>query len=154
MGKSTTRVSAALQAAGISPDVKTVPASTRTAEDAAAACSCELGQIVKSLIFAGGQSNNLFLLLVSGANQVDTKTVSKLIGEPLERADPKDVRARTGFAIGGVSPIGHLERPSAYMDERLFEFDTVWAAAGAPNTVFSIQPQRLETMTAAIRFTA
>ncbi|MEO1745702.1 MAG: YbaK/EbsC family protein [Pseudomonadota bacterium] len=151
MAKSTRRVLDALQQAGIDTEIHTMPSSTRTAEEAADACNCALGQIVKSLIFEGTNSGDLYLLLVSGANQVDLEAVTAEIGEPLQRADPKDVRARTGFAIGGVSPVGHLEQPSTLIDEDLLTFDRVWAAAGAPNAVFEINPQQLLTMTDARR---
>lgn len=152
MGKSTRRVQNALEKAGVDVEIKIMPDSTRTAADAAAACGCAIGQIVKSLIFEGAESGKLHLLLVSGANQVDLDAVSTTIGERLKRANPKDVRARTGFAIGGVAPVGHLEEPSTLIDEHLLIFDTVWAAAGAPNAVFEISPKELEDVSSATRF--
>ncbi|MEO9960570.1 MAG: YbaK/EbsC family protein, partial [Nisaea sp.] len=100
------------------------------------ACGCDVTQIVKSLIFKGGETGALKLLLVSGANQVDLEKAAALVGEPLERADLKEVRKITGFAIGGVSPLGHLTPVETWMDESLLSFETVWAAAGAPNAVF------------------
>ena len=123
--------------------------STRTAEDAAKACGCEVARIVKSLIFAGERSGDLILLLVSGANQVDLTKAAEAVGEPLTRADANDVRARTGFAIGGVSPIGHLTAPKIWIDETLLGFETVWAAAGAPDAVFEVTPKALIDATGA-----
>ena len=137
------RVRAALDAAGLTLDIQTMPASTRTAEEAAAACGCDVGDIVKSLIFKGTESGNLVLLLVSGANQVDLDKAAAAIGEPLARADAKEVRARTGFAIGGVAPLGHLAPVSTWIDETLLERERLWAAAGAPNAVFPISPSDL-----------
>lgn len=121
--------------------------STRTAEDAARACGCAVGQIVKSLIFRG--ERGLVLLLVSGSNRVDTGHVGGLIGEALARADATEVRAETGFAIGGVSPIGHLNAPRIWMDRDLMQYPTIWAAAGAPDAVFEITPSRLAEATGA-----
>ena len=136
MSKSVNRVKAAAEAAGLTVEILRMPDSTRTAAEAAAACGCDVAQIVKSLIFKGGESGALKLLLVSGANQVDLEKAAALVGEPLERADPKEVREITGFAIGGVSPLGHMSPVETWMDETLLGFGTVWAAAGAPNAVF------------------
>lgn len=124
-------------------------ASTRTAEDAARACGCAVGQIVKSLIFRGRDSGALVLLLVAGDNRVDAGLAARAAGEPLDRADAGEVRARTGFAIGGVAPIGHLEAPRILMDRDLLAHDIVWAAAGAPDAVFSVAPADLARATAA-----
>ena len=149
MSKSVKRVQRAAEELGLSIEVKRMGESTRTAEDAANACGCEVARIVKSLIFAGESSGDLILLLVSGAHQVDLARAAEAVGEPLTRADANDVRARTGFAIGGVSPIGHLTAPKIWMDETLLEFETVWAAAGAPDAVFEVTPQALISTTAA-----
>lgn len=143
MSKSVNRVKAAAEAAGLGTEILRMPDSTRTAEEAAAACGCAVAQIVKSLIFKGGESGKLKLLLVSGSNQVDLAKAADLAGEPLERADPKEVREITGFAIGGVAPIGHLVPVETWMDDTLFGFETVWAAAGAPNAVFESAPEAL-----------
>ena len=137
MSKSVNRVKAAAEAAGLTVEILRMPDSTRTAAEAAAACGCDVAQIVKSLIFKGGESGALKLLLVSGANQVDLEKAAALVGEPLERADPKEVREITGFAIGGVSPLGHMSPVETWMDETLLGFGTVWAAAGAPNAALS-----------------
>ncbi len=150
MSKSVKRVERAAVELGLDISVKRMGDSTRTAQDAAAACGCEVARIVKSLIFQGETSGELVLLLVSGANRVDLEAAAMAVGEPLARADANDVRARTGFAIGGVSPIGHLEAPKIWMDETLLSFDTIWAAAGAPDAVFEITPAALQRATSAI----
>lgn len=149
MSKSVKRVERAAEALGLEIEIKRMGETTRTAEDAAAACGCDVAQIVKSLIFKGETSGDLILLLVSGANQVDLAEAARAVGEPLARADANEVRARTGFAIGGVSPIGHLEAPRVWIDRDLFKWATVWAAAGAPDAVFSITPDALKTATGA-----
>jgi prolyl-tRNA editing enzyme YbaK/EbsC (Cys-tRNA(Pro) deacylase) len=143
MSKSVNRVKAAAEAAGLATEILRMPDSTRTAEEAAAACGCEVGQIVKSLIFKGAESGALKLLLVSGSNQVDLAKAAAAAGEPLERADPKEVREITGFAIGGVAPIGHLVPVATWMDEDLLGYEKIWAAAGAPNAVFETGPAAL-----------
>lgn len=148
MASSTERVRAALEAAGAAVEIQTMPASTRTAEEAAAACGCTVGEIVKSLIFKGGASGELILLLVSGANQVDMAKAAASVGEPLERADAKEVRARTGFAIGGVAPVGHHAPVETWIDASLLTRERLWAAAGAPNAVFAITPTVLVQLTA------
>lgn len=151
MSKSVKRVEKALIDAGLTTEIKRMPESTRTAEEAALACECAVGQIVKSLIFQGKETDQMKLLLVSGDHQVDMDVVKSTIGEELGRADPRAVREVTGFAIGGVSPIGHLTPLATFMDEHLLTFDSVWAAAGAPNAVFDIDPQTLLEMTGAIK---
>jgi prolyl-tRNA editing enzyme YbaK/EbsC (Cys-tRNA(Pro) deacylase) len=122
----------------------------RTAEDAARACGCAVEQIVKSLVFRGSRSGALVLLLVSGANRVDPGLAAAAAGEPLARADADEVRARTGFAIGGVAPVGHLEAPRIWIDRDLMRFETVWAAAGAPDAVFAVSPADLARATGAV----
>ena len=137
------RVEAALEAAGLASTIERMPASTRTAEEAAAACGCAPGQIVKSLIFAGGGTGALKLLLVPGDRQADMDRAAALAGEALTRADPKIIRQITGFAIGGVAPIGHLTPIETWMDRTFLEHDVIWAAADAPNAVFPIAPPAL-----------
>ncbi len=148
MSKSIRRVEQAAAELGLGIEIRRL-GNSRTAEDAARACGCEVGQIVKSLIFRGRDSRALVLLLVSGANRVDMGRAAEAAGEPLERADADEVRARTGFAIGGVAPIGHLERPRIWIDQDLMRFATVWAAAGAPDAVFAITPGELARATGA-----
>ncbi|WP_319530597.1 YbaK/EbsC family protein [uncultured Cohaesibacter sp.] len=144
------RVDAAAKALGLDVDILVMPESTRTAEDAAAACSCEVAQIVKSLIFERHDNQQLVLLLIAGHNRADLDLAAKVIGSSLDRADAKKVRAETGFAIGGVAPIGHLCEMAVYMDPDLLTFDVVWAAAGAPNAVFKVAPQQLFEATGAV----
>jgi len=137
------RVQAALDAKGLEARVRHMPQSTRTAEEAAAACGCGVGQIVKSLVFRGAASGRPYLLLVSGANRVDEKAVAARLGEALRRPDADYVRATTGFAIGGIPPLGHDTALDTYMDEALLAFDVVWAAAGTADAVFPVDPRRL-----------
>jgi Cys-tRNA(Pro) deacylase len=121
--------------------------STRTAQEAANRAGCELGQIVKSLIFRGKTSGKPILVLTSGANRVDEKRISDYAGESISRADADFVRAVTGFAIGGVPPIGHTEKMETYIDEDFLQYQTIWAAAGTPNAIFELKTEDLEKMT-------
>ena len=121
--------------------------STRTAQEAAERAGCELGQIVKSLIFRGETSGNPILVLTSGANRVDEKRISAYAAEPIGRADADFVRAVTGFAIGGIPPIGHAQKMDTYLDEDLLQFQTIWAAAGTPNAIFELASSDLQKMT-------
>ncbi|MDE0238501.1 MAG: YbaK/EbsC family protein [bacterium] len=123
------------------------PAGTRTAADAAAAVGCDVGQIVKSLIFA--TPTKLVLALTSGANQVDIDRLGELEGEEISLADPDAVRTATGFAIGGTPPFGHLAPLPTWIDEDLLAYETVWAAAGTPDSCFPIVPPRLVAATGA-----
>jgi len=142
-------VLAAAAAAGLPIAIRNMPQSTRTAEEAAAACGTSVGQIVKSLIFRKATSGEPVLLLVSGSNRVDQKAVPQEIGEPLERMDAHAVRELTGFAIGGVAPVGSLAPLATFIDADLLQYETIWAAAGAPYAVFETTPQALEKATGA-----
>jgi prolyl-tRNA editing enzyme YbaK/EbsC (Cys-tRNA(Pro) deacylase) len=155
MSKSLRRVESALQAAGVAAEIREMPESTRTAPEAAAAAGCALDQIVKSIIFRGETSGHVRLFLTAGGNQVDPSLASALAAEPLGKADAELVRAETGFAIGGVAPVGHLNPVPCWIDPRLLDFGVVWAAAGTPRHVFSIDPQTLVAITGAqvARFT-
>src|SRR5512141_1674930 len=121
--------------------------STRTAQEAADRAGCLLGQITKSLIFKGARSGKPILVLTSGANRVNEKLISSYAGEPIGRADPDFVRAATGFAIGGVPPLGHAQLMETYLDEDLLQYPTIWAAAGTPNAIFELTPSDLRAMT-------
>jgi prolyl-tRNA editing enzyme YbaK/EbsC (Cys-tRNA(Pro) deacylase) len=121
--------------------------STKTAADAAAAIGCAVAQIAKSIIFKAAPSNRAVLVIASGTNRVDEKKVSALLGEAIGRADPDFVREATGFAIGGVPPVGHATPPVIFIDEDLRAFDTIWAAAGTPNAVFELTPDSLLVLT-------
>ena len=121
--------------------------STRTAQEAADRAGCELGQIVKSLIFKGKESNKPILVLTSGANRVDEKRISGYAGEAIGRADADFVRSVTGFAIGGVPPVGHAQAMETYLDEDFLGYQTIWAAAGTPNAIFELKTSDLQKMT-------
>ncbi len=137
MSGSMERVAAAAAAAGLTIEIRRMGASTRTAEEAAAQCGCAVDQIVKSLVFQGETSGRLFLFLLAGSSRLDLGKAAALSGEPLKRADPRHVRDETGFAIGGVSPIGHRIAIRAFADECLLRNARVWAAAGAHDAVFA-----------------
>jgi prolyl-tRNA editing enzyme YbaK/EbsC (Cys-tRNA(Pro) deacylase) len=130
-------------------DVVTMADSTRTAEDAAAACGCTVGQIVKSLVFRAADDARPILFLVSGSNRVNEKHVAAIVGSALTRPDADFVREQTGFAIGGIPPFGHDRAIDTFMDEALLGYDVVWAAAGTPKAVFSVDPAALRDATAA-----
>ncbi|MCC1480402.1 YbaK/EbsC family protein [Roseibaca sp. Y0-43] len=142
MSRSVARVARALQDAGLANTISE-PGEARTAELAAQACGCELDQIVKSILFAGQSSGALYLFLTAGGNRIDAAKASALAGEALGRANAAQVREVTGFAIGGVAPIGHLTAPKTWADPCLLDFETVFAAAGTPRHVFSIAPRVL-----------
>ena len=149
MSKSLARVRAALDAAGVPFDLREMADETRTAEQAAAAAGCALDQIVKSILFRGTASGHVTLFLTAGGNRIDPGRASALAQEPLERADAALIRAETGFAIGGVAPLGHLKPCALWMDPRLLDFDLVWAAAGTPRHIFAIAPAMLQHITGA-----
>lgn len=121
--------------------------STRTAQEAADRAGCELGQIVKSLIFRGRTSGKPILVLTSGPNRVNEKQISEYAGEAIGKADADFVRTVTGFAIGGVPPIGHAQRMETYLDEDFFKYETIWAAAGTPNAIFELKTGDLQLIT-------
>jgi len=143
MSKSLRRVTLALHEAGLEITPLEMSADTRTAQQAAEAAGCALDQICKSIIFQGHDSGACVLFLTAGGNQVDTAKAATLAGEALDRADATAVRAQTGFAIGGVSPVGHLNPIRAFWDPRLSAFDLIWAAAGTPRHIFPIAPETL-----------
>ena len=142
------RVVRALEAAG-HPHVPVMLAdAARTAQQAADALGIEVGQVAKSIIFRRVLDNAAVLVITSGDRRVDEKKVAALVGG-LARADAEFVKARTGFTIGGVAPVGHTEMPVTLIDRDLFRFDTIWAAAGHPHSVFELRPQDLEALTLA-----
>ena len=143
----TERVLGALKSLGVTAEMKEFSESTRTAAEAAQAVGAEVGQIVKSLVFLAGQTP--ILALVSGAHQVDTSCLAAFAGAPISRAGADIVREATGYAIGGVPPVGHTSKLPTYCDAALQQFELVWAAAGTPNTVFSIAPHDLIRITGA-----
>lgn len=137
-GGSVERVRAALAAAGHADSIAAFPEGTRSAAEAAAAVRCQVAQIAKSIIFRAGE--HAVLVIASGANRVDMAKVAAVTGLQVKRADGTWVRDATGFAIGGVAPLGHLSPPLVLVDEDLFAFDRVWAAAGSPMHVFATTP--------------
>ncbi len=143
------RVQDALGALGCTARVREMPASTRTAADAAAACGCEQGAIVKSLIFRGAETRQGILVLTSGTNRVHEKRLGRQLGEKLARADADFVRAATGYAIGGVPPLGHATQLRVVMDRDLHAYAQIWAAAGTPSAVFPATPEELAHLTQA-----
>ncbi len=147
LSSSAQKVQDALRAQGYEVTVIEYAESTRTAQEAAERAGCSLGQITKSLIFKGKSSSKPILVLTSGANRVDEKRLSKYAGEPIGRADADFVRTVTGFAIGGVPPLGHAQKMETYLDEDLLQYQTIWAAAGTPKAIFELTPADLQKMT-------
>lgn len=146
-GAGVTRVRETLAALGVEARLVEVRETARSAAEAAAVLGCDVGQIVKSLVFRGGRTGRPVLVLASGANRVDERGISDLLSEPVEKADAAFVREKTGFAIGGVPPVGHVERPVAFVDEDLLRHEEVWAAAGHTHVVFGLDPAELPGMT-------
>lgn len=143
ISESVRRVQRALLANGIEAPVVELPQSTRTATDAAAAIGCRVEEIAKSLVFRRVDSGLPVLVIASGVNRVDERLVASYLNAEIAKADAKYVRSTTGFAIGGVPPLGH-ERPlETLIDQDLLRFDTIWAAAGTPHAVFSLKPHQL-----------
>ena len=149
LSRSSARVAEELNRLGAASEVRHMPDSTRTAPEAAAAVGCDVAQIVKSLIFRSVAGDEAILVMVSGADRVDESLLAGVVGDQVERATAEFVRARTGFAIGGVPPVGHSGPVATYLDEHLLDHDLVWAAAGTPNAVFSIKPAELARITSA-----
>ena len=147
LSPSAQKIQALLNSLGYNYTVIEHAESTRTAQEAADRAGCELGQIVKSLIFRGKTSGKPILVLTSGANRVDEKRISEYAGESISRADADFVRTVTGYAIGGVPPIGHNEKMETYLDEDFLQYKMVWAAAGTPNAIFELTIDDLQKMT-------
>ena len=140
MSKSLKRVTRTLSEAGLDITPLELGPETRTAQQAADAAGCHLDQIAKSVIFAGSESGRAVLFITAGGNQVDPAKAATVAGEPLGKADAALIRAQTGFAIGGVAPVGHLNPINAFFDPRLLEFEVIYAAAGTPRHIFPISP--------------
>ncbi len=143
------RVASAAREAGLDLNIRIMTESTRTAAEAALVCGTSEAQIVKSLIFEGRDSGTPLLFLVAGSNRLDEGKVAAHLGEPLARPNAQKVREISGYAIGGIPPIGHATRLTTYIDPTLLTFDEVWAAAGTPNSIFPVDPKRLQAATAA-----
>ncbi len=141
------RFRAAMQARGFVIDIIELPDSARTAPEAAQAIGCAVGQIVKSLMFRGVDSDRPILVVASGANRVDERVLSELVGEAVAKADAEFTRRHTGFAIGGVPPSGHIEPLRTFVDQDLLQHEEIWAAAGTPHVLFKLTPAELQAMT-------
>jgi prolyl-tRNA editing enzyme YbaK/EbsC (Cys-tRNA(Pro) deacylase) len=141
------RVREALAERGFEPRVVELEQTARSAKEAAEALGCRVEQIVKSLVFRGARTGRSVLVLASGPNRVDEKKISALLSEPIEKADARFVKEKTGFSIGGVPPVGHAERPVAFVDEDLLREEEIWAAAGHTHAVFGMRPPDLLEMT-------
>jgi len=140
------RVQELLRASGSSAVVTQFPVTARTAAEAAAAIGCTVGQIAKSLVFRA-KSGKPVLVIASGVNRVDERKIAAALGEPIGKADADFVRNSTGYAIGGVAPIGHAVPPRIFIDEDLRAHATIWAAAGHPHAVFQSTAAELERLT-------
>ena len=149
MSKSLARVRHALETAGLPADIRDV-GQARTAPEAADSVGCHTDQIVKSIIFRADPGAQAVLFLTAGGHQVDLAKAAGLVGAGLSKADAALIRAQTGFAIGGVAPLGHLSPIRAWIDPHLLTFDVVWAAAGTPRHVFPVDPKLLPAVTGAV----
>jgi len=141
------KVRKALQARGLTGEVVQMDETTRSAEDAARAVGCKVGQIVKSLVFEGRQSHQPILVVTSGVNRVNENTLGRHVSEPVKMAGADYVRESTGFAIGGVPPVGHRSQLNTFIDEDLLQYEEIWAAAGTPHAVFKLTPDQLKMIT-------
>jgi prolyl-tRNA editing enzyme YbaK/EbsC (Cys-tRNA(Pro) deacylase) len=147
LSSSAQKVQQALDALGITLEVVELPDSTRTSAEAAQAVGCQVGQIAKSIVFKALTSDRPVLVIASGPNRINEKVIGELIGEPIGKADADFVRQRTGFVIGGVPPVGHTERLETFIDQDLFQYAEIWAAAGTAHAVFRLTPDDLVRMT-------
>ncbi len=148
LSSSAQRVQDALNQLGLVLQVVELPKSTRTAVDAAQAIGCQVAQIAKSLIFRAPVSDRPVLVIASGVNRVNEGAIASILGEQIDKADADFVRSRTGFVIGGVPPVGHLEPIETLLDRDLWHYHEIWAAAGTPHAVFRLTPDELERATA------
>src|SRR5262249_34274748 len=132
---------------GLTTEVIEFAETTKTSADAAQQIGCSVAQIAKSLIFRAKQSNRPVLVIASGVNRVDEKALEALLGEKIGQADAEFVRDKTGYAIGGVAPVGHASAPVTFIDEDLLKLESIWAAAGTPFAVFRLTPGDLKRLT-------
>ncbi|PIP18408.1 MAG: hypothetical protein COY04_00845 [Parcubacteria group bacterium CG_4_10_14_0_2_um_filter_7_35_8] len=136
-----------LKTLGFELQVLELSKTTRTAVDAALAVNCQLGQIAKSIVFKTTTTQKPILVIASGSNRINEEKIAQIIGESVEKANANFVLEKTGFAIGGVAPVGHPEKIETLIDEDLFCYQEIWAAAGNPNSVFKLSPQQLLKIT-------
>ena len=149
LSPSSQKVQEALTKLGISAKIIELPQTTRTAAEAAAALKCDVSQIAKSIVFEG-ESGKGILVIASGKNRINEEIISAIVGEQIKKASAEFVRNKTGFVIGGVPPLGHLNPMKVLIDEDLLKYDKVWTAGGTPNAVFSISMRDLLTAISAI----
>lgn len=147
LSPSAQKVQNALKTLGFPYQVVELPHTTRSAAEAAQAIGCRIEQIAKSLVFKGKYTHKPILVIASGVNRVNERSIAEFVAEPIEKADADFVCQRTGFVIGGVPPIGHLEPLQTFIDEDLLQYEEIWAAAGHPNAVFRLAPADLIKMT-------
>ena len=147
LSASAQRVQTELESRGMDCQVIEMSQTTRSAADAAKAVGCTVGQIAKSLVFKRMESDRAVLVITSGANRVDEKRLGELASESIDMADPDFVRDQTGFAIGGVPPLGHVHPLEVFIDEDLMRYSEIWAAAGTPRAVFKLTPDQLLQIT-------
>lgn len=147
LSESAQKVQDAINRLGLTCEVMELPDSTRTAQEAAQAIGCRVEQIAKSLVFQGRKSNRPILVIASGANRVNEKRLRDLVSEPVRKADADFVREHTGYAIGGIPPVGHTEWIETFLDEDLLKLGEIWAAAGTPHAVFKLTAEDLVKMT-------
>ncbi|MCL6610941.1 MAG: YbaK/EbsC family protein [Peptococcaceae bacterium] len=147
LSKGAQKVQSVLNQFGLELTVIEFPESTRTSREAAEAIGCEVGQIAKSLIFKGKDSHMPVLVIASGKNRVNEKMIQKYVGEKIEKADAAFVLEQTGYAIGGVPPVGHKHHLEPLIDEDLMEYAEIWSAAGTPHAVFKLTPGDLLSIT-------
>lgn len=146
LSASARRVQEAITAAGFDYRVFELAVPVRTAADAAREVGCEVAQIAKSIVFRAIQSDRAVLVITSGAHRVSEERIAELLGEPIGKAEPAFVRERTGFAIGGIPPLGHASTIETFVDEHLLTLGRIWAAAGHPNALFELEPADLPRM--------
>jgi prolyl-tRNA editing enzyme YbaK/EbsC (Cys-tRNA(Pro) deacylase) len=147
LSKSAQKVQQALKRYGLELEVIELPLSTRTAPEAARAIGCQVGQIVKSLVFKTQNSKRPILVIASGSNRVNEHLIGNYLGEPITKADAEFVRQQTGFAIGGVPPVGHNQKLTTFIDQDLAQYEEIWAAAGTPHAVFCLTFEDLTKIT-------
>jgi prolyl-tRNA editing enzyme YbaK/EbsC (Cys-tRNA(Pro) deacylase) len=141
------RVVRALRAAGIESPIVELPGAAHTAKLAAQFLGCDVAQVANSLVFRGMASSGAILVMSSGARRVDTARLAAVVGEEIGKADAEFVRAATGFAIGGVAPVGHTGTPRTFVERSLSAWPELWAAAGHPSTVFRLTYPELVRIT-------
>lgn len=141
------KVQNTLKTLGFSYQVMELPRTTRSAKQAAQAVGCDVGQIAKSLIFKGKSTHQPFLIITSGSNRVNEKRIKEFVFESIEKADPDFVRQKTGFAVGGVPPVGHRKKLKTFIDEDLLKYEEIWAAGGNSRAIFKLLPSDLIKMT-------